>query len=233
MHNFLSYKKSILLLGLIVILASIGCNKEDSNPAPGQAPVILIGGSDVFEDTLKMEGGAEALIPFTVEGDATVLSMSKLDGGIVYYNGLVLNNASVALQSPSGELRLKALEAGVHSFFVRAENEAGLSSTALVEITAVQNERPQAVLSVEQTDEVAPYQVRISAASSFDPDERWGGGIAAYRFTLDGIYTLDTEPSRPIIDYIYPEPGAYTIRLQVQDNDGAWSEEVSRVVVVQ
>lgn len=194
--------------------------------------MILVGGSDVYEDTLKMVDGAEALIPFTVEGDASVLAMSKLDGGIVYYNGLVLNNATVDLQGPTGQLRLKALEAGVHSFFVRAENEGGLSSTALIEITAVANLRPEAVLAAEQVDEAAPYHVRISAADSFDPDKRWGGGIATYRFTLDGIYTLDTAPNRPSIDYIYPGPGDYTVRLQVQDNDGAWSEEISREVEV-
>ena len=232
MRNFLPLKKLLFAAGAITALLFAGCKKEDNNPAPGEAPVILLGGSDIYEDTLKMVDGAEALIPFTVEGEAARLSMSKLDGGIVYYNGLVLNNATVELQSPSGQLRLKALEAGVHSFFVRAENEGGLSSTALIEVTAIENLRPQAVLVTEQVDEAAPYHVRISAAGSFDPDERWGGGIAAYRFTLDGVYTLDTAPNRPSVDYIYPEPGDYTVRLQVQDNDGAWSEEVSKQVEV-
>jgi hypothetical protein len=232
MQDFLPYKKLLVAACAAAALLFAGCKKEDNNPPAGEAPVILVGGSDVFEDTLKMTGGAEALIPFTVEGDAGILSMSKLDGGIVYYNGLVLNNAAVDLQSPGGQLRLKALAPGVHSFFVRAENEGGLSGTALVEVTAVENLRPEAALAVEQVDEAAPYHVRISAAESFDPDERWGGGIAAYRFTLDGVYTLETAPNRASIDYIYPEPGDYTVRLQVQDNDGAWSEEVSTVVEV-
>jgi hypothetical protein len=64
--------------------------------------------------------------------------------------------------------------------------------------------------------------MRFDARQSFDQDGDWGGEIAAYEFTLEGIYTVETE--RAELDYIYPGPGTYAVQARVKDNDGAWSE---------
>jgi hypothetical protein len=53
----------------------------------------------------------------------------------------------------------------------------------------------------------------------------------ACEFTLEGIYTVETE--RAELDYIYPGPGTYAVRVRVKDNDGAWSEPVRQQFTVQ
>lgn len=228
-------KKILLFLGIAAIALATGCKKDNNGPGhDGQPPLLLLDGKDIYEDTMKVASGAELLLPFTIVDDQTSheLSMSKLQGGIVYYEDLVLNNASVKLESvSSGLLRFLALEAGAHSFFLNLEDGQGESSTALVKIIALDNLKPVPLITVEQLDEVAPYHVRFDASKSFDQDGPWGGEIIAYRFHLEGFYTVETE--RPVLDYIYPAPGTYAAELQVQDNDEVWSEKVRLQVVVE
>jgi hypothetical protein len=221
-------------IALITILLFSACKKDSEPSSPGDdtPPVILLDGKDIYEDTLKFSVNPEIEFSFTIEDDLSghTLSMSKLDDAIVYYDGSVLNNAAVDINTKSGNLQFRALEVGVHSFFLTIEDEAARSNTVLIEITALGNLQPRAVLTAEQIDETAPYHVRVDASQSFDEDAQWGGAITAYEFDLEGFYQVET--ARGELDYIYPEPGNYTITLRVKDNDGAWSGEEKVVVNV-
>jgi len=218
--------------GLIILLNA--CKKDNAEPGDDNAPELLLNGADIYEDTIKMTINPEIDIPFTISDDLNThqLSMSKLDGAIVYYNGEVLNNTTVELSGvTTGSIRFRALDEGVHSFFLNLEDEKGLTITVLVEITALGNLEPEAVVRAEQLNEVADYHVRFDASESFDRDGPWGGAIMSYEFDLIGFYKVETERSE--LDYIYPEPGTYTLDLRVKDNDGVWSETERTVIEVE
>lgn len=230
-------KTKALFIGLAAIILAAGCKKDDGNGGgkfDANPPKLFINGEDVWKDTLKFTLSPEMFLDFEVEDDqeARTLSMSKLDEGLVYYDGNLINNTAVDISGvDNGQLRFRALEAGTFSFFLTVKDPDERSSTALVEIIALDNLRPQARLNLQQTGTNSPYEVRISAAGSTDADAAWGGAVAQYEYTLEGFYTTTTV--RDYIDYIYPEPGRYTIILRVQDNEGAWSEPVSKEIVVQ
>ena len=223
-------------LATAALLVAVGCKKDNEGGGKhdGNPPKLFINGEEIWEDTLKYTLNPELTFRFEVDDDRSqrTLSMSRLDGGLVYYDGKVLNNASMDVSGiREGLLRFRALEAGAMSFFLTVEDEDGKAGTALAKIISLENLKPIAVLETEQTNANAPYEVRISAAGSKDADEAWGGAVSKYEFTLEGFYTTVT--ALPQINYIYPAPGRYRIRLRVQDNEGAWSEAVSREVIVE
>jgi hypothetical protein len=223
-------------LAAVALLAAAGCKKDDegSGKHDGNPPKLFINGEEIWADTLKYTLNPELTFRFEVDDDRSqrTLSMSRLDGGLVYYDGKVLNNARVDISGiREGLLRFRALEAGAMSFFLTVEDEDGKAGTALAKIISLENLKPVAALEIVQTDANAPYEVRISAAGSKDADEAWGGAVSKYEYTLEGFYTTVT--SLPQINYIYPGPGRYRVRLRVQDNEGAWSEPVSREVIVE
>lgn len=211
---------------LLFALAWSACNTEGEGPGPGAGIQLEVGGTDVYEDTLKFSPGATLQIPFRVSGTegGTELSMSKLDGGLVTYDGLILNNSAVVTTLSDGELVFRPLEAGVHSFFLEAASASGAASTALVEIFAMENQPPLARAVAAVVAEADPYHVRIDAGASQDADTAWGGAVTAYEFDLVGFYKTVT--GRSTLDYIYPEPGRYEIRVRVKDNDEVWSGPV-------
>ncbi|MEQ8704666.1 MAG: hypothetical protein RIC19_12145 [Phaeodactylibacter sp.] len=226
--------KSILIAACCiagVLLA--GCKKDNNTNGDGLPPVLLVNGADVYEDTLKVSAGQLLELTYTIEDDQSnhTLLMSKLNGAVVKSGDFVLNNASLDAVPKTGTLTLQALEEGTHSFILSAEDPFGVSGTALVEVLAIGNYEPVAALSIAQLDEAAPYHVRINAGQSFDRDSAWGGGVLAYEFTLEGIYTVETE--RPELDYIYPGPGTYAVRVRVKDNDGVWSDSVRSTFTVE
>ena len=231
-------KLKALMIGLAAIALAAGCKKDNGNGGSGNydanPPKLFVNGEDVWEDTLKFTLNPELFLTFEVEDDRSerTLEMSKLQDGLVYYDGNLINNTAVDISGvDNGQLRFRALEAGTYSFFLTVRDPDDKSSTALVEITALGNLRPQAKLNVQQTGTNSPYEVRINAAGSTDMDAALCGAIALYEYTLEGFYT--TTSVRDYIDYIYPEPGRYTIILRVQDNEGAWSEPITKEVVVQ
>lgn len=80
------------------------------------------------------------------------------------------------------------------------------------------NLKPIANASANPTSGIAPLTVYFNSNGSYDPD----GQIITYKWDLGlGIPRVDYHQN-PINTYL--EPGNYTIRLYVGDNDNAFSD---------
>ncbi len=231
-------KKYIPLLALL-ILGMFGCKKN--NPATGTdaffdrlAPVILINGSEAMSDTMKFSLHPEYAFSFTVEDDQTerFLEVENLQNGLLYFQGKIINDASTNISGiKNGLLTFKALEAGEFNFRISVKDPEGLTTAVVVDLNMLDNLLPVAKLELEQMSTPAPYQISIDGISSFDQDAKWGGKITTYEYMVDEFYT--TESVRDKIEYIFPQPGTYTIGLRVKDNDGEWSDQLTKQISVQ
>lgn len=233
--------KRQLLYWAALILVLNACNNnnsgltgEEATPYDGLAPVIKVG-NDAFDlrDTMKFTVQQEYVFSFTIEDDQTerILKVNKLQNGLLFFQGKIMNDAETNISGiQSGQITFRALQPGLFNFNVSVEDPQGLSSSIVIELNVLDNMLPVARMQITQTAEVSPYQIAVDAAQSYDQDERWGGQVKAYEFTVDEFYS--TETIRPKLEYIFPEVGTYRIVLRVKDNDDEWSEALTRQVSI-
>lgn len=79
-----------------------------------------------------------------------------------------------------------------------------------------ENMIPVAVATAIPTTGAAPLTVYFNSSGSYDLD----GVITTYKWDL-GLGPRIDPSKNPINSYM--DPGNYTVKLYVQDNDGAWS----------
>lgn len=79
-------------------------------------------------------------------------------------------------------------------------------------------------LVVTEVDNLSPLEYNFDASFSRDLDSKYGGEIVAFEFVV-GADTLFTPQSS--IDYIFSEPGVYTVSVKALDNENSWSPVLS------
>jgi len=112
---------------------------------------------------------------------------------------------------------------GECDLIVHAKDIYGVEVKATIHLTCFDNIAPVAEASCDVIAILTPYERMINATHSFDPDEKYGGGIEAYEFTIGGIQTAINDDG--VLYHIFQGPGQYRIKVRVRDNDGVWSEE--------
>lgn len=232
--------KTLFLLTVLAAITASSCNKKNrkedeiGTPFDKNAPAIQVKDEDKLRDTFKFRSDNLYTFEFSIKDDQKErqLAASKVENGLVLYKDNILNNTSVDISGvESGTLQFRALKSGFYSFVLTAKDPQGLSSNALVELNALENMLPISVLDLKQTNTVAPHQVKINAADSYDADTRWGGKVTKYEYDIEGFYK--TETVRNAIDFIFPKSGVYKVALRVLDNDNAWSAPVTRLITVE
>ena len=93
-----------------------------------------------------------------------------------------------------------------------------------------QNQSPVAKFTYENTQLFDPNEYKISAATSYDGDERYGGYISEYEFQIGLYYSVITQ--NHYINHIFSESGTYAVKVRVKDNDGAWSDYKTNIIVI-
>lgn len=74
------------------------------------------------------------------------------------------------------------------------------------------------------TEEAAPFDASLSA----DPD-----GLVERMSLSFGDGTPEQDRADGVFEHLYAAPGAYDVRLEVEDDDGAMAEVIGTVVVVE
>lgn len=98
--------------------------------------------------------------------------------------------------------------------------------TAELDLTVIDNWLPVVVVDVENIADVSPYEIEVDLSESYDQDKRFGGEVVNYHYRIIGQTTYNLTTDLSSIRYIFQTGGQKSIRVRVQDNDGAWSEEV-------
>jgi len=155
-----------------------------------------------------------------LEGTLVRLSASGIDDtGIDRY---IWSSSidGVIYAGPLAGITLSNLSAGHHTLTLRVQDEDGVPSDE-VTTTITVHSRPLAT-----TITISPELALDTATIAFTGEGQDDGAIVRYVWTssIDGEFHNGSSPSFTSTSL---SPGAHTIHLRVQDDHGAWSEEIT------
>ncbi len=132
------------------------------------------------------------------------------------------------IDSEEGYVRFALDEEGTYSVSLNCTDSWNQNDNAYFKLVIYDNSIPIAALTLTQID---GREWEIDASESYDQDEDEGGEIAIYRYYVNDKEIDKTYHSS--INYIFPEDDTYEVGLQVQDNDGSWSEKVTQTINIE
>lgn len=201
--------------------SKVSASDEDANvdnvritgivAGPNSAPVADAGGGYVMN-----EGSSVVLSGLgSFDSDGTITGYAwDLDGDGQYDDG----NGATAVFS--------TVASGSHTVGLQVTDNRGATATATAMVT-VNNVAPTADAGDDQTLTLG-NSASLSASGSVDP----GLDIVSYLWDLDNDGVFD-DRSGVLVNYTPAATGAYTIRVQVTDGDGATSIDQMQLVVTE
>lgn len=114
-------------------------------------------------------------------------------------------------------------------FKIGSKDDFGLLKTIIFQINFVENEIPEAKLEIRAVNTNAQNEYVLDASKSQDQDKSLGGFITDYEYTINDV--VINNPSN-LIHHVFI-PGSHTIGLRVKDNDGLWSQQIIKNLIVQ
>ncbi|PZF76894.1 hypothetical protein DK847_10555 [Aestuariivirga litoralis] len=161
----------------------------------------------------------EGVAPLSVTFDP---APSHDDVQIVSYRW-TFDDGSVRTETTPVKVTKTFTTAGAHEVVLLVTDGASLSHEArlTVNVTA----RPVASFTASKLSGVAPLDVTFDASATTDD-----GQITNYQWDF-GNGSTDSGPALQSAATRYTEPGTYTVRLTVTDNDGLTSESTATILV--
>lgn len=99
---------------------------------------------------------------------------------------------------------------------------------AFVDVATFDNLPPVANFQAKKINQIAVNEYLIDASSSYDKDQKYGGYIKSYEYTVEGKTFVTKDPS---IKWIFSTSGSYPIKLKVTDGDDA-IHSVSQILTI-
>lgn len=188
-------------------------------------------GAITIEDSLKLFPGNRYPYLAELADPKLVLTFSVSGqnlGGSHYMGGTAWDGMAVEKETGTLQMHYEPLVTGSHTFGLMAEDKYENKAFADVKLTVFDNLPPVASLNVLQQQNLMPLERIISGAGSYDRDEKFGGFLERWLFTVNSNTVTDTvDVPFNGVNYIFPSPGQYNISLRVKDNNGVWSPSVS------
>lgn len=243
--------KTKFLSLLIIPAAFLACQEEEINlNTQGQliqVPAFTFYGTGKanISDGLKILNAEEGSYAVTLDysgQDLKALSYEIASGHAKLYvdgNELPANNIPV---SNKAEIVIKPTELKPVSILFKATDDNGKVNKAVLDLNVFDNLKPTANLHIVVKPVERPaensrllsmsegeYSCYLDASGSYDQDDRFGGKIVKYHFTINGkdLYTSEGEIKFNI------SKGTHTVTVSVQDNEGAWSNPTTRTITVE
>lgn len=206
--------KKYFLLSILAAAALYSCNEtQDPFQKYNQAPVVEIRSPYTKDfasfsiDSIKL--GKTYSLEYRVTDEQKGLSLTPPNFG----NWKLEQSGNFENVTPSAE--------GEATLSLSATDCYGLTGQKSVKLVCFNNLPPVAKASCDVIAIISPLERKINAMSSYDRDQKYGGKIIAYEFTITG--------NKPVINatgfmmYIFPKTGSYRVKVRVQDSDSVWS----------
>lgn len=219
----------LLLISIAVFLFSCG-ETEDFLNSLNQSPQINFMGetnAPVLRDSVKMSQVKYHISLRVTDENNNIreVKYSQLEGtGKLLQEGVEIQSNNITFERDSAILQFDYYPAtlGIHRFTITVTDNFGLAKTAIVELTAFENLLPVSRFTARKIGQLSRYEWKFDASESFDRDERYGGQIKEYEFSVLGkVYTILSDH----IFIIFPQTGIYSVSVRVKDNDGKWSSK--------
>ena len=223
-------------------LATFGCDQtSDFIKALNDPPTInFMEGSanelPILTDSIKLSlknsqvSYPVALRIFDANNNIREVRYSQVLGlGTLLQDGDTIMGNNVLVDSDQLEFEYFPRNTGLHTFRLTVIDNFELFSDVTIELQSFDNLLPNAALTVSKIGQRSRYEYRLDGSESFDRDQRFGGRVVEYEFSVLGkVFNVLQDQ----IIVIFPEDGIYTIGLRVRDNDGRWSGKRELDVVV-
>lgn len=221
----------IIFFASIIFL--VGCdNTQEFLDELNQAPQINFMNSTegpILRDSIKLglkhsqEFYEVRFRVFDENDNIREVSFTQIAGiGTLYQFGIEIIDNNIKLESDVLLFKYFPLNLGLHKFRLTVSDNFDTSNSVEIELEAFNNLLPVANFNVQKLGQRSKREYKINASESYDNDQRFGGKISEYEYSVMGkIYSiLSTE-----LKVIFPETGVYTIGVRVKDNDGQWSNK--------
>ena len=207
---------------IFLLLISISCEKKtDFFSIKNTEPSLTISVFDedyTTEITDSVKIGIPLVVNYTLQDDKEI--------SLLYEN--VIGEDSISIFD--NFLNIYGQIEGSSHIKLIARDYYDKESISNIYLTVFNNLLPTAKLDISQIAIVSPYEVSFNASNSFDKDERFGGAIINYEYTIHNDSPVIT--TRDNLNYIFSSPGQKKVTLRVKDNNDEWSEEISRYFIV-
>ena len=175
--------------------------------------------------TVTQQPNQDPKASFTMSSQGNTVSLNASssfdpDGSITAYqwsssNGLAASGQNAQLTFPNP---------GTYAIILTVTDDKGATNSTQKSITlSQQNQAPQANFTMSRNQGNAPLTVILNASSSFDPD----GSITSYQWSSSDGQAANSQNTQ----FIFNNPGTYTISLTVTDDKGKTAQTTKTVTV--
>ena len=188
--------------------------------------------SDYYDD-LNNKPQISVKGPFDTDFGRKHIDSLKITSGdyVLFYNisdeetlNLTLTYDPVfTVQYDHEKIIVSADEICAGNLYLSTKDTFGAVDEMTIQIVFYGNLPPVAILDIYDVPGF-PFEKRIDASRSYDQDAKYGGEIVLYRFLINGKEIQ--KMYHPYMYYTFPRSGQYDVRLEVMDNEGAWSRAV-------
>jgi len=177
------------------------------NPVPVNVPPVA---NFTYVPKNITEGDNVAFTSTSYDPDGYIVAYEWLVDGIYVSSGPTMNTSFTV--------------SGIHSVKLTVTDNLGAkdSETKQIFVYCKPNVLPVADFTYNPSNPKAKEQVTFTS-TSYDPD----GHIVSYEWFVNGKNVSGAQ----VMQYVFAQPGNYTITLKVKDNDGA-SASVSKVISI-
>ena len=156
------------------------------------------------------------------------LKITSLDNNLTFFVDNTLYDNSIVLENDSIAIAVRNNSAAKKRFKVEVKDSWGLVSEILFELEFKENKQPIAKLELLEKNQNANNEYELNATNSFDRDQKIGGFITEYEYTIDGVIsTIPTSSIKHVFNV-----GNHSIKLRVKDNDNVWSEQIEKTLTI-
>ena len=200
---------------------------EMSDPGAAGIQIVSAEGANLRPSALFAATPTEGQAPVTVNFDGS--ASFDPDGFIETYEWDFLGDGSWVEGAATAQFTY--LLPGTYEAALRVTDNRGDSDVATREIVITgeppPNQPPVASITTSRLLGQAPHAVQLDASASFDPD----GEIVAFQWDFTNNGTFDA--TGPLATATFSEPGEYTIRLRLTDDEGDHTESFVNVTVTE